>query len=134
MASLMWHKTHKSGASKGDLYTLPAAEALRPHKAAERPCRYQEARRTTAPGEDTETGKRRGTRQDRAADSSAPAFTLTAKPITTYHFISLSAERRGTWRLCHAWPPPWFPASPAPTFLATYPFGTLRKITLEQIT
>jgi hypothetical protein len=61
MASLMWHKTHKSGASKGDLYTLPAAEALRPHKAAERPCRYQEARRTTAPGEDTETGKRRET-------------------------------------------------------------------------
>lgn len=67
MASLMWHKTHKSGASKGDLYTLPDAtsaprlEALRPHKAAERPCRYQEARRTTAPGEDTETGKRRET-------------------------------------------------------------------------
>ena len=57
----MWHKTHKSGASKGDLYTLPAAEALRPHKAAERPCRYQKARRTTAPGEDTETGKRRET-------------------------------------------------------------------------
>src|SRR3990170_1159202 len=109
MASLMWHKTHKTGASKGDCCTPPdeasappPLEASRPHKAAERPCRYQEARRATTPGEDTETGKRRETRRQCVADSSAPAVTLTAKPLTAYHFISLSAERRGTWRLCHA--------------------------------
>ena len=68
------------------------------------------------------------------ADSSAPAVTLTAKLLTTYHFISLTVERRGMWRLHRACPHPWFPASPAPTFPATHPFGTLRKITLEQIT
>src|SRR3990170_8982256 len=51
------------------------------------------------------------------ADSSAPAVTLAAKPLTAYHFIALSAERRGTWRLCHAWPPPGFRRPPLPPFL-----------------
>ena len=42
-----------------------------------------------------------GNQPDCMAGSSAPSFTLAAKPIAAYHFIALSAERLRTWRLCH---------------------------------
>ena len=139
MASLMWHKTHKHSASRGDLYTLPdeapgprrgslkAAQGCRTSLPLSRSAAHYRSRRGHGDGETPGNGRQC------VADSSAPTVTLPAKPLTAYHFIALSGERRVSWRLYHAWAPPWFPASPAPTFLATYPFGTLRKTTLEQI-
>jgi hypothetical protein len=89
---------------------------------------------------------RRGTpesKQHRVTSSSAPAFTLTAKARTAYHFIAFSAEACRTWRLYHGaagmdagrpvrakerilalatWSRcrPWFLPCLAPTFVATY--------------
>jgi hypothetical protein len=75
-------------------------ESPRPREAAEILAAIKGRDARTAPARTL----RRGTpesKQHRVASSSAPAFTLTAKARTAYHFIAFSAEACGTWRLYH---------------------------------
>ena len=106
MTSLMWHKSHKDGTSEGS--STPRGEASVPPSRKPQGCRTSlppsRARRKCRSRRGRLDGERRKQGNTRVAESSEPVFTLAAKPLTAYHFIARSAERRSAWRTYNAAP------------------------------
>ena len=115
-------------------FRSPAVKASRPHKAAEvlaaiRGARQYPSRRIHG---DRGTPETKAALRIRQLCANLYFNGQTHGGLSLYRLQLRTARDVASLQRLAGYP--WFPARLTPTFLATYPFGTLRKITLEQIT